>query len=56
MEPMVNTVIQGDCTQVLQSLDAGNVGFILTDPPYLVNHRDRVRKMCACNTAHRASR
>lgn len=34
-------IIHGDCIEVMQRLDAGSVGFILTDPPYLVNYHDR---------------
>ena len=38
---MTNSIIHGDCVEAMQSLDAGSVGLILTDPPYLVNYRDR---------------
>lgn len=37
----INQIIQGDCTDVLKSLPADSIDFILTDPPYLVNYRDR---------------
>jgi site-specific DNA-methyltransferase (adenine-specific) len=37
----VNTVLHGDCIQIMRSLPASSVDFILTDPPYLVNYRDR---------------
>ncbi len=36
-----NTIIQGDCTQVLPRLPAGSVNFALTDPPYLVRYAGR---------------
>jgi adenine-specific DNA-methyltransferase len=36
-----NTIIQGDCTQVLPQLPAGSVNFALTDPPYLVRYVGR---------------
>lgn len=36
-----NTILQGDCTHVMQSLPDKSVDFVLTDPPYLVNYRDR---------------
>lgn len=36
-----NTILQGDCISVMQSLPTNSVDFILTDPPYLVNYRDR---------------
>jgi adenine-specific DNA-methyltransferase len=41
MSGTIGKVIHGDCIEAMQSLDAGSVGFILTDPPYLVNYRDR---------------
>lgn len=37
----VNTVLHGDCIQIMRSLPANCVDFILTDPPYLVNYCDR---------------
>jgi DNA modification methylase len=36
-----NTLINGDCIQVMHQIPAQSVDFILTDPPYLVNLRDR---------------
>src|SRR5258706_10836113 len=36
-----NNIIQGDCTQVLQTIAAGTVDLVLTDPPYGVRYRDR---------------
>lgn len=37
----INQIIQGDCTQVLQSLPGESVDFVLTDPPYFVRYKDR---------------
>ena len=37
----VNSIMQGDCIQVMRQMPANSVDFILTDPPYLVNYRDR---------------
>ena len=37
----MNSIIQGDCVDAMKDLDTGSAGFILTDPPYLVNYRDR---------------
>jgi len=36
-----NRIVQGDCIDVMQQMAAESVDFILTDPPYLVNYRDR---------------
>jgi site-specific DNA-methyltransferase (adenine-specific) len=36
-----NTILHGDCIEVMRHIPAESVDFILTDPPYLVNYRDR---------------
>jgi DNA modification methylase len=36
-----NTLIHGDCVQVLPTLASESVDFILTDPPYLVGYKAR---------------
>ena len=36
-----NRVLLGDCAAVLSALPAACVDFVLTDPPYLVDYRDR---------------
>ena len=41
MSSAANSIINGDCIEVMQGLDSESVRFILTDPPYLVNYRDR---------------
>lgn len=38
---MLNTIIHGDCLNVLPTFAARSAGFILTDPPYLVNFKAR---------------
>ena len=38
----INTITQGDCINVMRQMPADSVDFILTDPPYLVNFRDRM--------------
>lgn len=37
----LDTVLLGDCRTVLAGLPGQSVDFCLTDPPYLVNYRDR---------------
>jgi site-specific DNA-methyltransferase (adenine-specific) len=39
--PRLNRLVQDDCTQLLSTLPKNSVDFVLTDPPYLVNYRDR---------------
>lgn len=34
-------VAHGDCIEVMKDIDPGSISLILTDPPYLVNYRDR---------------
>lgn len=36
-----NTILHGDCINLMQRLQSGSVDLILTDPPYLVRYRDR---------------
>jgi DNA modification methylase len=40
-QQLTNTITHGDCIQVMRQMLANSVDFILTDPPYLVNYRDR---------------
>jgi site-specific DNA-methyltransferase (adenine-specific) len=41
IEKLRNDVACGDCIDVMRSMPWACVDFILTDPPYLVNYRDR---------------
>ena len=36
-----STILQGDCIGIMREMSGESVDFILTDPPYLVNYRDR---------------
>ncbi len=38
---LINTIAHGDCIEIMRQMPANSVDFILTDPPYLVNYRDR---------------
>lgn len=40
-KPSVNTILHGNCIEKMREMPANSVDFILTDPPYLVNYRDR---------------
>jgi adenine-specific DNA-methyltransferase len=47
-----NTVLQGDCVKVLQTLPRCSVNFVLTDPPYLAHYCSRDgRKVANDNNA-----
>jgi site-specific DNA-methyltransferase (adenine-specific) len=37
----IDTLLNGDCIEVMRGLDRESVDFILTDPPYLVDYRSR---------------
>ncbi len=37
----LDTILQGDCTQVMRQLPSNSIDLVLTDPPYLVNYNDR---------------
>ncbi|MDQ6866903.1 MAG: DNA methyltransferase [Pseudomonadota bacterium] len=37
----VNQIVQGDSVQVLKAFPSKSVDLVVTDPPYLVNYRDR---------------
>ena len=41
MSTLRNTIVHGDCIQVLSALPARSVDFILTDPPYIAAYRSR---------------
>lgn len=38
---MERNIIMGDAAQVLKSITEGTIDLVVTDPPYLVNYRDR---------------
>lgn len=38
---LTSTILQGDCIEIMRQMPANSVDFILADPPYLVNYRDR---------------
>jgi site-specific DNA-methyltransferase (adenine-specific) len=38
---ITNSITHGDCIEVMERMSANSVDFVLTDPPYLVNYRDR---------------
>jgi site-specific DNA-methyltransferase (adenine-specific) len=37
----LNTVVHGDCVQVMRGMPSASVDLVLTDPPYLVRYRSR---------------
>lgn len=37
----MNVIKHGDCIEIMRKMPWASVDFILTDPPYLVNYRDR---------------
>ncbi len=41
MTILSNTILQGDCLDILPQIRTGSVNFVLTDPPYLARYRAR---------------
>ena len=39
--PFQNTILNGDCIEMMRKLDRTSVDFILTDPPYITRYRGR---------------
>jgi hypothetical protein len=44
---LTQQVIQGDCRAVLPTVPSASVDFILTDPPYLAQYKDRYGRTLA---------
>jgi len=48
-----NLILHGDSVTLIRAMPRGTVGFILTDPPYLVNYQGRDgRRVRMTTTAH----
>ena len=45
--PRLARLFLGDCAELLPTLPENTVDFVLTDPPYLVNYRDRTGRTVA---------
>jgi adenine-specific DNA-methyltransferase len=45
--PSLNTLYHGDCIPLMQTISDNCIDLILTDPPYLVNYRDRTGRTIA---------
>jgi site-specific DNA-methyltransferase (adenine-specific) len=41
MSGLSNTIIHGNCIEIMQAMPAGGVDFVLSDPPYLAAYRSR---------------
>lgn len=44
---MTNSVMHGDCIDLMKQLPAAGVDFILTDPPYITRYKDRSGRVVA---------
>jgi adenine-specific DNA-methyltransferase len=40
-----NTLLHGNCVELLMGMSSGSVNFVLTDPPYLVNYSSRDKRI-----------
>lgn len=41
MTTTTQTIIQGNCIDVMREMEGGSADFVLTDPPYITRYRDR---------------
>jgi DNA modification methylase len=39
LNPFLNHIICGDCQEVMREFPASSIDLIVTNPPYLINHR-----------------
>jgi DNA modification methylase len=37
----LNTVLHGDCVQIMRTMQPGSVDLVITDPPYITRYSDR---------------
>ena len=47
----INRIINGDCREVLSTLAPRSADLVVTDPPYLVNYKDRLGRSIANDRA-----
>lgn len=50
MSDYVNAILLGDCVKVMREMPGGCIDLIVTDPPYLVDYRDRDGRRVANDT------
>jgi site-specific DNA-methyltransferase (adenine-specific) len=48
--PILNTLYHGDCIPIMHTIADNCIDLIVTDPPYLVNYRDRTGRSIAGDT------
>jgi adenine-specific DNA-methyltransferase len=37
----LNTVLRGDCVEIMRTMHPGSIDFVITDPPYITRYADR---------------
>jgi len=42
-----NTVLHGDCVEIMNRMQPGSVDFVITDPPYITRYADRAGRTVA---------
>jgi DNA modification methylase len=48
----LNTVLHGDCVEIMRGMQPGSVDFVITDPPYITRYCDRSGR-CVANDDNR---
>jgi hypothetical protein len=49
----LNSVLHGDCVEIMRGMQPGSVDFVLTDPPYITRYADRSGRTVANDDNHR---
>jgi adenine-specific DNA-methyltransferase len=49
----LNTVLHGDCVEIMRGMQPGSVDFVITDPPYITRYADRSGRTVANDDNHR---
>jgi predicted methyltransferase len=39
--PNLNTVLHGDCVEIMRGMQPASIDFVVTDPPYITRYCDR---------------
>jgi hypothetical protein len=50
--PIPNTILQGDCIDLMRQMTTYSVDFILTDPPYIRRYRSRSGETIVNDAGH----
>jgi adenine-specific DNA-methyltransferase len=49
----LNSVLHGDCVEIMRGMQPGSVDFVITDPPYITRYADRSGRTVTNDDNHR---